>query len=113
MKVKAKANLDGTISMLEKGNKKLKFEVASQVLKDSNFYIPKDRGALEASSLIHSDLEAGIIKWATPYARRLYWNPQYNFSHDVNPNARGLWFEAAKAERMSDWIRKGAEAYFE
>lgn len=33
----------------------------------------------------------------TPYARRLYYNPQYNFNQDKNPNARGEWWE--------DWIK--------
>lgn len=28
-----------------------------------------------------------------PYARRLYFHPEYNFSKDGNPNAGGLWFD--------------------
>lgn len=28
----------------------------------------------------------------TPYARRLYWHPEYKFRKDKNPNAGGMWF---------------------
>lgn len=29
----------------------------------------------------------------TPYARRLYYHPEYHFSKAENPNAGGAWFE--------------------
>lgn len=29
---------------------------------------------------------------STPYARRLYYHPEYNFSKEENPNAGALWF---------------------
>ena len=29
---------------------------------------------------------------ATPYARRLYFHPEYNFDHTNNPSAGGMWF---------------------
>ena len=29
---------------------------------------------------------------SAPYARRLYYHPEYNFSKEDNPNAGGLWF---------------------
>ncbi|WP_026582126.1 minor capsid protein [Bacillus sp. J33] len=75
----------------------------TQVLKDSNFFIPKRERYLESSGVLHSRLGEGHIEWRTPYARRLYYNPQYNFSKDVNPNAQGLWFEAAKAAYLRRW----------
>lgn len=75
-----------------------------QVLKDSNYYIPKDKSNLEGSGIRSSLIGQGKIIWDTPYARRLYYNPKYNFSKDMNPNARGLWFEAAKRENKSDWL---------
>ncbi len=33
------------------------------------------------------------IVYDTPYARRLYWHPEYNFRTDKNQNARGLWLQ--------------------
>lgn len=80
-------------------------QLDQEVLKDSNYFIPKDTGELERSSVRASEIGKGVLKWDTKYARKLYYNPQYNFSKDVNPNAQGLWFEAAKVRFLSDWIR--------
>lgn len=82
---------------------KAQYILAEQVLKDSNYFIPKDTGALETSSRIISS--ATQISWNTPYARRLYYGVGFNFSHDVNPNARAMWFEHAKSNYLSDWIK--------
>lgn len=30
---------------------------------------------------------------STPYARRLYYHPEYNFQTDKNPFAGGMWYE--------------------
>lgn len=84
---------------------KAQFALDQQVLKDSNFYIPKDTGELERSSIRFSRPGEGHIEWNTPYARRLYYNPQYNFSKQPNPNSSGLWFEEAKARHVRDWAR--------
>lgn len=81
------------------------------VLKGSNFYIPMDSHNLERSGVTHSKLGNGLVAWGTPYARRLYYNPQYNFSKDVNPNARGKWYEAAKAKQRAAWIAAAKKAY--
>ncbi|WP_026584201.1 minor capsid protein [Bacillus sp. J33] len=80
-------------------------QLDQEVLKGSNFFIPKETGELEKSGVRHSQIGKGKIIWDTPYARRLYYNPQYNFSKDTNPNAQGLWFEDAKARFLRDWIR--------
>lgn len=88
---------------LKQKAKRAQFLLDSQVLKDSNFYAPQDTGTLIASGITASPLGEGKVVWNTPYARRLYYNPQYNFSKDKNPNARGLWFEAAKTAHKSQW----------
>lgn len=80
------------------------FALDQQVLKDSNYFIPKDQGYLEESGILHSKIGEGEIIWRTPYARRLYYNPQYNFSTDKNPNARGMWFEHAKSLKLKSWL---------
>lgn len=41
---------------------------------------------------------------STPYARRLYFHPEYNFDKGENPNARGEWYE--------DWLSGGKESDF-
>lgn len=84
-----------------------------QVLKDSNRFIPLDTGELMRSGLRASRIGEGSIVWDTPYARRLYFNPQYNFSRDSNPLAQGLWFEAAKSRYQSHWVELTRSAYRE
>ncbi|MCC2341863.1 minor capsid protein [Bacillus tropicus] len=92
-------------SNVMRATEKAQFALDEQVLKDSNFYIPKDTGELERSGIRFSRPGEGHIEWNTPYARRLFYNPQYNFSKQPNQNAQGLWFEAAKAAHIGDWKR--------
>lgn len=89
------------------------FALDNEVMKNSNYYIPKDTGNLEASALTYSRLGEGHVGWNTPYARKLYYNPSINFSKDKNPNAQALWFEAAKARRTQDWLEKTKQAFFQ
>lgn len=89
----------------EKALDKTQFVLDTQILKDSNYFIPMDTSFLMNSSLRASDIGGGLLRWDTPYARRLYYNPQYNFQKDENPNARGLWFEWAKSLHSLEWNR--------
>lgn len=41
---------------------------------------------------------------STPYARRLYFHPEYNFNRVENPDAGGLWF--------APWLPGGAKEDF-
>ena len=71
--------------------------------------IPFDEGTLQnvASYVDQSKVRMGqvAIVHDTPYAARLYYNPQYNFTTTFNPNARGEWWEdyltGANKERPS------------
>ncbi|MFC5773692.1 minor capsid protein [Ectobacillus antri] len=101
--VKITYDAQKTMDKAQQALNKAQLALDEQILKDSNNFIPKDTGALEQSSLRFSRTGEGHIEWNTPYARRLYYNPQYNFSQDKNPNAQGLWFEEAKARHGSDW----------
>lgn len=62
--------------------------------------IPFDIGTLQNDStdLDESNMKEGVIRIvsSTPYARRLYFHPEYNFNQDSNANAKGRWFD--------DWI---------
>ena len=69
--------------------------------------IPKDKGTLEASMTVDkSQIENGKVKIvvSTPYARRLYFHPEYRFRKTDNPNAKGKWFE--------DWLPNGSKETF-
>lgn len=59
--------------------------------------MPMDTGTLQNSSTFvetseSSTGEVGIIS-DTPYARRLYYHPEYNFRTSENKNAGGKWFQ--------------------
>ena len=70
--------------------------------------MPFDTGHLEEDSFFADYKECGQGKATlvvnTPYARRLYFHPEYNFQTDENPNAKGHWFE--------DWLPGGSKADF-
>lgn len=70
--------------------------------------IPFDTGALqnEKSFVDMSEVEQGkaTIGHEGPYARRLYYHPEYNFQTTENPNAKGQWYE--------DWLEDGEKEDF-
>lgn len=67
--------------------------------------VPFDTGNLqnEAFTIDNSQSSKGkiTISHSTPYARRLYFHPEYNFSTDENIAAQGRWFEP--------WLPGGTE----
>lgn len=42
----------------------------------------------------------------TPYARRLYFHPEYRFRQDKNPNAGGMWFHPYITGNKKDLANK-------
>lgn len=60
-------------------------------LQNEQFFVDNTQSSRGTVSLVHS----------TPYARRLYFHPEYNFNKDENPNAKGKWFE--------DWMPGGSK----
>lgn len=79
--------------------------------------VPRDRGTLEDGFVDDTKAEQGKVSlvYSTPYARRLYYNPdgfQFHQSewkddrgeHDGNPNAKDHWLE--------DWQEGGKHADF-
>ena len=69
---------------------------------------PRDTGALQNESTFVDNSEGSQGKVSiisdTPYARRLYFHPEYNFSQAENANARGEWYE--------DWLPGGSKEKF-
>jgi len=76
--------------------------------------IPFDTGHLQnVQTYIDRDaLSKGQVKIVhdTPYAARLYFNPQFDFSTDTNANARGEWWEpwisGENSKRPSELFRQ-------
>lgn len=67
---------------------------------------PFDTGHLQedATFVDYSRANDGMVTLvsSTPYARRLYYHPEYHFQTKENPNAKGMWYE--------DWLSGGAKA---
>ena len=71
--------------------------------------VPKQTGELERSvSVDTSQIKMGktAIKFDTPYARRLYWHPEYDFRKDKNANARGKWMQTYIDGEKREFARK-------
>lgn len=69
---------------------------------------PRDTGNLQNESTFvdYSDSSKGKVSIvsSTPYARRLYFHPEYHFQKGENPNARGKWY--------ANWLPGGSQADF-
>lgn len=69
---------------------------------------PFDTGNLQNESTFVdcSDSSKGKVTLVsnTPYARRLYYHPEFHFQTDENPNAKGRWYE--------DWMPGGSKDDF-
>lgn len=58
--------------------------------------MPFDTGNLQNDSTFVDDSEKGRVSIvsSTPYARRLYFHPEYNFRRGNNSRADGKWFDS-------------------
>ena len=78
----------------------------SEVLQAQVF--PRDTGNLqnESTFLDRSKSSHGKVSLVSsaPYARRLYFHPEYHFQTYENPHARGEWYE--------DWLPGGKKSDF-
>ena len=68
--------------------------------------VPKDTGNLEESAKTGVEGNKGFISYNTPYARRLYFHPEYNFRQDKNPNAQGRWMDSFIHGPKKEWLSK-------
>lgn len=70
--------------------------------------IPMKTGALRGEGFFEDKSQSnnGIVSLVhtVPYARRLYFHPEYNFNKEFAANAKGKWFE--------DWLPGGKNADF-
>jgi hypothetical protein len=110
MGISVKVDTKRIAPKIKNASKKGLFILTQQVVKDSNLYVPMNTGNLMQSSLRASRFGDGKAVWDTPYARRLYYNPQFHFSKDVNPRAQGLWFEKAKSVHKKQWAEIAEKA---
>ena len=99
---KIKQLTDAQITALEQTAEALHTEVVqAQVFPRDTGHLQNENTFLDRSESSHGKVS---IVSSTPYARRLYFHPEYHFQTGENPNARGKWY--------TDWLPGGKEADF-
>lgn len=63
--------------------------VQAQVIPYAKGHLQNDSTFVDTSQSAEGHVD---IVSSTPYARRLYYHPEYNFSKEENPNAGAEWF---------------------
>lgn len=97
-KIKVNWNF-GAVRQVEQAVATALEQTAQAVLEDveKEQVMPKDTGTLSEASTFLYDAESrtGVVAIVsdTPYARRLYYHPEYNFLTSKNKNAGGKWFQ--------------------
>ena len=74
-----------------------------EVIRQTEPFVPRDKGDLMASAHTATELGSGKIVYAMPYARRLYYGESFNFSRDKHPQATHHWFDKAKSIFLDYW----------
>lgn len=118
MRIKVDIKLDNAkINTLEQAHLKALEMTTEAVLSDikTSAVVPKDTGELERSGFVDlKDIKNAVARiiFDTPYARRLYWHPEYNFRIDKNPNAKGKWMEDYLSGDKQRFIRDTYSKFF-
>lgn len=100
--VKVTLNTKGIEDRFLKLHKKAQYAMSQQALKDCNYYCKQDQDGLISSSIMHSDLDNGVLIWKTPYAKKQYYLD--SACKDKNPNAQKMWAHKAGFEHKEDWM---------
>lgn len=78
--------------------------------------MPRDTGHLQDESTFvdYSDSKNGTVSLVsqTPYARRLYYHPEYEFRTVENPNAQGRWLEPWISGDQKDFCKNAYKAIY-
>lgn len=101
--VKGNFNEATVKARLNKAIKWAQMKLDTQVITDSNYFVPKVTSTLEKSAVISTIIGSGVVTWKTPYARRQYYGDNFDHSKQSNPSACARWFEAAKARWLEKW----------
>lgn len=111
MNVKVKLNHKNISTIIKKSNEAL-VETADAVKSNlqQSQTMPFDTGALQNRSTFVNDSKKNSGKVSivsdTPYARRLYFHPEYNFKLDKNSKAGGMWFEPYISGNKKTYVQK-------
>ena len=82
--------------------------VDNAVLRYCDPKVPMDTGMLKDSGPMASAVGDGLLVYATPYAAKMFTNPQFKFQGA--PERGAYWFQRAMAEHRDDVVREAAAA---
>lgn len=85
-----------------KGKTKTRTIYQGGTLQNESTFVDYSNSSRGKVSLIHS----------TPYARRLYYHPEYNFNTTENRNARGNWYQPWIDGDKKDFCKKTFKVFF-
>ncbi len=78
--------------------------------------MPRDTGHLQNDSTFvdYSKSKRGVVSLIsqTPYARRLYFHPEYNFQTKENPDAQGKWLEPWISGDEREWCEDTFKQFY-
>lgn len=80
--------------------------IDSEIIRRCDPKVPFRTSMLKDSAQIATVIGSGIIVYDTPYARRMYYNPQYHFNGA--PERGAYWATRMWAEEGDDIVRMAA-----
>ena len=99
-----------SITALEKTLSALHTEVVNAQV------MPFDTGNMQNASTFEdfSKSKSGEVSLvtSTPYARRMYYHPEYNFQTKENAHARGNWYEPWLSGKEKDFCSKAFSQFY-
>lgn len=104
MKYRLKIYTELTVARFHPRYKQAQKFIDSEVLRDSQPYVPYLTGYLMNSGNTGTVIGSGEIEYNAPYAKAVYYGVHRNFSKLKHPQASAQWFEKAKAAKLKDWV---------
>lgn len=83
--------------------------IDTETLRYSEQFTPRKEGILIRSGQTNTVIGSGIIKYKTPYARRLYYNRDYRFRG--RPQRGAYWFERMKRKYKKTILRTARRGF--
>lgn len=98
------------VTALEKTTSALHTEVVNAQV------MPFDTGTMQNTATYEDFSKSSqgqtALVTSTPYSRRMYFHPEYNFQKTENPNAQGRWYEPWIDGKNKDFAKKAFANFY-
>lgn len=82
--------------------------LANEVARSCDPYIPMQTGTLKNTKQIVQTANGTVLKYTQRYARKQYYSGRSPGSSHFGPLRGRYWFERAKTDHKSEWLRSTA-----